>query len=242
MSAQKAIHLGSCPGRLLSGVGGGVGSQQFVYQKWPNQIFPTAKFVFPHDGPFGLGGGGLGKPPPKLQIFEGRPGHASHRHCGAVAPHGPRAARKSGAQAPAGPNWVADVTGGRPEGEDLAVVGLSLRGGERGFVAPTESNIHGHALCFVVKTWARHNTTEALLNNGWRLVAVRSGWRLAVCPSGWVGGGGPTHPSPPRPSHPPQPPPPTTLKGALAVPPYGPHGACTAFHCTGRGVGVPAEA
>ena len=40
-------------------------------------------------------------------------------------------------------------------------------------------NAHGDALCFMVKTWA-HKTTEALLNNGWRLVAVGGGWRLAV--------------------------------------------------------------
>ena len=33
----------------------------------------------------------------------------------------------------------------------------------------------------MVKTRASHKTTEALLNNGWRLVAVGGGWRLAVC-------------------------------------------------------------
>ena len=46
----------------------------------------------------------------------------------------------------------------------------------------------------MVKTWARHKTTEALLNSGWRLAAVDSwrlmvvgGWRLVdggPCPSG----------------------------------------------------------
>ena len=35
------------------------------------------------------------------------------------------------------------------------------------------------ALCFMVDTWARHNTTEAVLNSGWRL-AVSGGCRLAV--------------------------------------------------------------
>ena len=50
-------------------------------------------------------------------------------------------------------------------------------------VTPTETNVHGDALCFMVKTWARQKTTEALLNNGWRLAAV-GGWRLA--------GGGPS--------------------------------------------------
>ena len=49
-------------------------------------------------------------------------------------------------------------------------------------MTPKEPNVHGDALCFMVKTWARHKTTEPLLNNGWRLVAV-GGWRLAV--GGW---------------------------------------------------------
>ena len=31
-----------------------------MYYKWPDNIFPTVKFVFPHDGHFGLGGGGGG--------------------------------------------------------------------------------------------------------------------------------------------------------------------------------------
>ena len=43
------------------------------------------------------------------------------------------------------------------------------------FVA-TETNGHGDALCFMVKTWARHKTTETVLNNGWRL-AVGGSWR-----------------------------------------------------------------
>ena len=44
-----------------------IGAQKCVYQKWPDQIFPTVNFVFSHDGHFGLGGGGggtiLGYPP-----------------------------------------------------------------------------------------------------------------------------------------------------------------------------------
>ena len=34
------------------------GTQKFVYQKWPDQIFPVVNFVFSHDGVFGLEGGG----------------------------------------------------------------------------------------------------------------------------------------------------------------------------------------
>ena len=49
---------------------------------------------------------------------------------------------------------------------------------------PTETNVDSHALCLVVKTWARHKTTETVLNNGWRLVAVGN-WRLAVGCGWW---------------------------------------------------------
>ena len=37
------------------------------------------------------------------------------------------------------------------------------------------THVHGDALCFMAKTWARHNTTETVLKNGWRLVAVGGG-------------------------------------------------------------------
>ena len=36
------------------------------------------------------------------------------------------------------------------------------------FIMQTETNVDGDALCFVVKTWARHKTTEKVLNNGWQ--------------------------------------------------------------------------
>ena len=45
----------------------------------------------------------------------------------------------------------------------------------RGFVTPTETNLRGDALYFMVKTWAMRKTTEALLNNGWRLAASTNG-------------------------------------------------------------------
>ena len=58
-------------GLLLSrgGEGGrGFWTQNLVYQKWPDQIFPIVNFVFSHYGHFGLGrgGGGFGGgvPPP----------------------------------------------------------------------------------------------------------------------------------------------------------------------------------
>ena len=51
--------------------------------------------------------------------------------------------------------------------------GLSLTGGgEYGFVTSTQTNVHGDALCFMVKTWGRHKTTETVLNGGRRLAAV----------------------------------------------------------------------
>ena len=59
------------PGLLLSkgGEGGrGFWTQNLVYQKWPDQIFPIVNFVFSHYGHFGLGRGeggfGGGVPPP----------------------------------------------------------------------------------------------------------------------------------------------------------------------------------
>ena len=58
--------------------------------------------------------------------------------------------------------------------------GLSLGGG-----GATQTNVHRDALCFMAKTWARHKTTEALLNNGWRLVAV-GGWRFLAVGSFWL--------------------------------------------------------
>ena len=39
-------------------------------------------------------------------------------------------------------------------------------------------NVHGDALCFMAKTWARQKTTETVLNNGWRLAV--GGWRLVA--------------------------------------------------------------
>ena len=50
-------------------------------------------------------------------------------------------------------------------------------------VTSTEKNLQGDALCFMVKAWTRHKTTEALLNNGWRLAAAVGWWFVAV--GGW---------------------------------------------------------
>ena len=63
-------HQGGEAGLLLSRGGGGRGfwTQNLVYQKWPDQIFPIVNFVFSHYGHFGLGRGGGnfggGVPPP----------------------------------------------------------------------------------------------------------------------------------------------------------------------------------
>ena len=48
--------------------GRGFWTQNLVYQKWPDQIFPIVNFVFSHCGHFGLGrgGGGLGEGSPPL--------------------------------------------------------------------------------------------------------------------------------------------------------------------------------
>ena len=39
--------------------GGWSGTQKFMYQRWPDKMFPIANFVCPHDDPFGLGGRGF---------------------------------------------------------------------------------------------------------------------------------------------------------------------------------------
>ena len=60
--SARTAH-GAPPGLLLSrgGDGGrGFWTQNLVYQKWPDQIFPIVNFVFSHDGHFGLGRGGGG--------------------------------------------------------------------------------------------------------------------------------------------------------------------------------------
>ena len=70
------------PGLLLSrgGEGGrGFWTQNLVYQKWPDQIFPIVNFVFPHYGHFGLGrggggfGGGVPQNPPWFLIILKKP-------------------------------------------------------------------------------------------------------------------------------------------------------------------------
>ena len=65
---------GPCPGLLLSrgGEGGrGFWTQNLVYQKWPDQIFPIVNFVFSHYGHFclGRGGGGFGGGVPPPLVF-----------------------------------------------------------------------------------------------------------------------------------------------------------------------------
>ena len=58
--------------------GRGFWTQNLVYQKWPDQIFPIVNFVFSHFGHFGLGrgGGGFGggvPPPPWFLIILKKP-------------------------------------------------------------------------------------------------------------------------------------------------------------------------
>ena len=74
------------------------------------------------------------------------------------------------------------------------VLGSKNKRKENGFGTPTETNVHGDALCCVVKTRARHKATETVLNNGWRLAAVGrwrlvavGGWRLVAVGGGWRG-------------------------------------------------------
>ena len=49
--------------------------------------------------------------------------------------------------------------------------GCVLKRTKNAFATPTEAKFHGDTLCFMVKTWARHKTTEPVLNNGRGLAA-----------------------------------------------------------------------
>ena len=64
--------------------------------------------------------------------------------------------------------------------------------GKKKRVCNANRNLRGDALWFMVQTWARHRSTEALLNNGWRLARlVVGGWWLLVIGGWWrlaVGG------------------------------------------------------
>ena len=68
----------------------------------------------------------------------------------------------------------------------LLLPGVSLMSQKKkeASVTPTQTNAHGEALCFMVKTWARDKTTKPVLNNGWRL-APFVGWRLVAVGGGW---------------------------------------------------------
>ena len=50
-----------------------------------------------------------------------------------------------------------------------ARAGLKVK---RKAATPTETGVHGDALCFMVRTWTRHTTAETGLNNGRRLHPV----------------------------------------------------------------------
>ena len=69
---------------------GGQGTQKIVYQKWPDQIFPVANFVFSHDGHFGLDGGGPGGVTPPPPAVYGHSNAGGGRQAGSVGlPVGP---------------------------------------------------------------------------------------------------------------------------------------------------------
>ena len=79
----KGGGSGRSPFEWVGGLVGGFGTQKFVFQKWPDQIFPFVNLVFCRDGHFGLGGGGRGcwgRDPPWLLIILKTPWGGVHMH------------------------------------------------------------------------------------------------------------------------------------------------------------------
>ena len=94
---QCCISTARHPGRASFEQGGeggrGFWTQNLVYQKWPDQIFPIVNFVFSDYGHFGLGRGeggfGGGVPPPWFLIILKKPCIRGCRfigECGVSAP------------------------------------------------------------------------------------------------------------------------------------------------------------
>ena len=71
--ASSAVSILIPMGREILEKGEGTWTQKYVYQKWPEKIFPMANFVFSHDGHFGLQGwGGVqGMVPPSPPMVYG---------------------------------------------------------------------------------------------------------------------------------------------------------------------------
>ena len=71
--------------------------------------------------------------------------------------------------------------------------GLSLTKNKKRkrFITPTETNVHGDALCFMAKTHDHRNGIEQWLavGGGWRL-AVGGPWRLSLTKKNWGSEGG----------------------------------------------------
>ena len=88
----------------------------------------------------------------------------SHRSAG--APVAPSVTQGLEVPALSSQQWRNDVA---CNGLSAPTPGLSFRATREAFVTPTETNVHGGALCFMVK------------RAGWRLAV--GGWRLAV--GGW---------------------------------------------------------
>ena len=163
----------------------------------------------------------------ELEYLQNKKKTQVHKHTRTTEPCSPSGTRertdtsRSGRPPVASPALrTAPVGGPRPPGPPRAppssqtrehsavppAAGAVLKAGEKkGFVAATEMNVHGDALCFTVKTLGKtqdhRNGVEQWLAVGgwWRLVAVggwRSavggGWRRLATDGGWqlvVGGG-----------------------------------------------------
>ena len=128
------------------GVGGGGGwnskVQKFVYQRQPKSIFPFVNFIISHNEV--RGGGGVSPPPPNRAALWCRAGNrapTANRYQPPIATNRQRHASLRPHEPPL--LGTIALSWGCPGGKKRAAGG--------GCATPTETNVHGDVLCFMVK-------------------------------------------------------------------------------------------
>ena len=181
-------------GRLLEEVAKAVGGGYCRLQMPLSPAFVAVRGTVAGHRLGALGGGGGGVPPsPPMHPWPrgSRSERGAHGARGQTRARGLKVRRSPGLSRRVRRErlcLICEAPRRRELGSGTAVNALPVgQGGpyrkKKRFATPTEASVHGDALCFMVKTWAGHKTTETVVNNGWRLAAV-GGWRLAAV-GGW---------------------------------------------------------